>query len=193
MFDGTSLLAAWFCSASIAANAAFTGLFSLRRLYKQFWSLIDEARAGASSSARPEKLADVLAPLNDDEVSGFCEKYYEKICDLNQWRLWGAGFVIAGGMSDDSFHYFRSWIIGKGESVFDIAMKEPGELGSHVDDPEVDNELLEYVALTILDKRGIKGDPRDRSARRADEDPVGEPFDEDNVSGAFPKLTALFG
>jgi len=33
MFDGTSLLAAWFCSASNAAHAAFTGLFSLRRLY----------------------------------------------------------------------------------------------------------------------------------------------------------------
>jgi hypothetical protein len=33
MFDGTSLLAAWFCSASYAAHAAFTGLFSLRRLY----------------------------------------------------------------------------------------------------------------------------------------------------------------
>jgi len=27
------LLAAWFCSASNAAHAAFTGLFSLRRLY----------------------------------------------------------------------------------------------------------------------------------------------------------------
>ena len=33
MFDGTSLLAAWFCSARNAAYAAFTGLFSLRRLY----------------------------------------------------------------------------------------------------------------------------------------------------------------
>jgi quinol monooxygenase YgiN len=33
MFDGTSLLAVWFCSASNADHAAFTGLFSLRRLY----------------------------------------------------------------------------------------------------------------------------------------------------------------
>jgi hypothetical protein len=160
---------------------------------KQFWSLIDEARASVSGSARPEKLAEVLARRNDDEVSDFCEKYYEKICDLNQWRLWGAGFVIAGGMSDDSFHYFRSWIVGKGETVFETAMKEPDELGPYIDDPEVDNELLEYVALKILEKRGIKDDPRDRSAGRADEDPVGEPFDENNVSDAFPKLAVLFG
>ena len=33
MFDGTSLLAAWFCAARNITNAAFTGLFSLRRLY----------------------------------------------------------------------------------------------------------------------------------------------------------------
>jgi light-regulated signal transduction histidine kinase (bacteriophytochrome) len=35
MFDGTSLLAAWFCSASNATQVAFTGLFSLRRLYER--------------------------------------------------------------------------------------------------------------------------------------------------------------
>jgi hypothetical protein len=34
MFDGASLLAASFCSASNAAHAAFTALFSLRRLYR---------------------------------------------------------------------------------------------------------------------------------------------------------------
>ena len=49
------------------------------------------------------------------------------------------------------------------------------------------------IALKILEKRGIKEDPRDRSAGRADEDPVGEPFDENNVSDAFPKLAVLFG
>jgi hypothetical protein len=32
MFDETSLLAAYFCSATSAAHAAFTGLFSLRRV-----------------------------------------------------------------------------------------------------------------------------------------------------------------
>ena len=34
MFDGTSLLAVWFCSASNAAHAALTGLFCIRRLYR---------------------------------------------------------------------------------------------------------------------------------------------------------------
>jgi len=82
--------------------------------------------------------------------------FYEKLCDLNQWRLWAAGYVIAGGMSDDSFHYFRSWILGKGRDVFEVAMKDPDELGPFVDNNDVDNELLEYAALNVLNERTIE-------------------------------------
>jgi hypothetical protein len=35
MFDETSLQAAYFCSAINAAHAAFTGLFSLRRVHTE--------------------------------------------------------------------------------------------------------------------------------------------------------------
>jgi hypothetical protein len=119
--------------------------------------------------------------------------FYEKICDLNKWRLWAAGYVIAGGMSDDSFHYFRSWVVGKGKNTFEVAMTDPDELGPLVDNNEVDNELLEYVAVNILGQRGVEEDPRDRSDRLADGEPTGEPFEEDTVAAAFPKLTALFG
>lgn len=159
----------------------------------QFWSLIDQARAGNAASASPEGLGEILNRLSDDEILSFGHGFYEKICDLNQWRLWAAGYVIAGGMNDDSFHYFRSWIVGKGRIVFDVAMKDPDELGPFVDNAEVDNELLEYVAVNLLEQRGVEEDPRDRSHRRADEEPTGEPFEEGTVSAAFPKLAALFG
>ena len=159
----------------------------------EFWSLIDRARAGSSVSAKPNRLAEILGHLDDAGVLDFGHMFYEKVCDLNQWRVWGAGYVIAGGMGDDSFHYFRSWIVGKGKHVFEIAMKDPDELGPFVDNPEVDNELLEYVAVDILEGRGVEEDPRDRSDRRADADPIGEMFDEDTVAASFPKLAARFG
>ena len=159
----------------------------------QFWSLIDQARAGSSVSAEPERLGVILDQLGDDEVLDFGHMFYEKVCDLNRWRLWAAGYVIAGGMSDDSFHYFRSWIVGKGRNAFEVAMKDPNELGPFVDSNEAHNELLEYVAVNILEQRGIEEDPRDRSDRRADDEPTGEPFEEDTVAASFPNLAALFG
>lgn len=88
---------------------------------------------------------------SSEEVAAFGHQFYEKVCDLNSYRLWGAGFVITGYMSDDSFHYFRSWIVGKGREVFELALANPDDLGPHIDNPEVDNELLEYIAVELCE------------------------------------------
>ena len=122
---------------------------------EQFWSILEQASDGATTSADPETLAELLTPLSTEDVTAFGNLFYQKLCDLNSHRLWGAGFVITGGMGDDSFHYFRSWIIGKGRKVFELALSNPDELGPYVDDPDVDNELLEYVATEICESRGL--------------------------------------
>ena len=156
---------------------------------ERFWALIEEARAAAPASARPSQLKKTLERLDDEEVLEFGHKFYENLCDLNHWNLWAAGYVITGGMSDDSFHYFRSWIIGKGKSAFEIAMRNPDELAPILDDDEVDNELLEYAPLEVLEARGIKEDPRERSNRFPDDEPKGEPFDEETVAERFPMIS----
>jgi Protein of unknown function (DUF4240) len=95
----------------VRADDPMTGLAMTN---ERFWNLIDQARAGSKKSAFPKLMAKVLGDLSDEEIFEFGHKFYEKLCDLNRWQLWGAGFVINGGMGDDSFHYFRSWIVGKG-------------------------------------------------------------------------------
>ena len=157
----------------------------------RFWDLIDQARAGSQASPSPQRLTRVLEGLSSSEIEDFNHAFNEKLCDLNRWRLWGAGYVISGGMGDDSFHYFRSWIIGKGKVVFEVALSNPDELGLFVDTRDVDNESLEYVPLNLLKKRGnIKEDPREQFYRSPDGEPEGEPFDEDTVVASFPKLSS---
>lgn len=165
-----------------------------------FWRLIDEARPpldhgqdkAKRPSASPDKLKAVLSVLPEDEVAAFMRFFYGELIRLNRWTLWGVGYVIAGGMSDDSFHYFRSWLVGKGQDAVDQALRDPDGLGPFVDDPEVDNELLEYVALDLLESRGFEGDPREDMEGSADDEPAGDPFDEDTVSEQFPRLAAQF-
>ncbi|HEY2171595.1 MAG TPA: hypothetical protein VGJ30_18360, partial [Candidatus Angelobacter sp.] len=60
-----------------------------------------------------------------------------------------------------------------------------------IDDRDVDNELLEYVAVKIMEQRGGP-DPREFSDRNPDAGPRGEPFDEDTVTDVCPKLASLF-
>ena len=134
-----------------------------------------------------------LERLGDQEILEFGHRFYENLCELNHWNLWAAGHVITGGMGDDSFHYFRSWIVGKGKTAFDFAMQDPDELAPLVDHPEVENELLEYVPLEVLEGRGIKEDPRERSDRSPDDEPKGEAFEEETVAARFPKTASRFG
>lgn len=132
--------------------------------------------------------------LSDEEIEAFAKEFNRGLIILNTWELWGAGYVIAGGMGDDSFHYFRSWIIGKGEEAFRVAQESPDDLGQFVsDEDECDNELLEYVAIELLEERG-KPDPRDdESDAFPDDEPRGKAWDEDEVDSLYPKLAKKFG
>lgn len=175
-----------------------------------FWDLIERSRPAAAkgllgllskkdpdprkrASASPDLLRILLNSLPDGDVAEFARFFNGELVRLNRWEIWGAGYVISGGMGDDSFHYFRSWLIGKGKAAVEQALSDPDGLGSFVDDPEVDNELLEYVALEVLEGRGLEGDLRVASDGDADGTPAGEPFDEDTVDQSFPRLAKQFG
>jgi hypothetical protein len=159
----------------------------------EFYSLIDSAREDSSPvqpSADPQALRDVLNELDDSAVAEFGAEFTRELIRLNRWSIWGAGYVIAGGMSDDSFHYFRSWLIGKGSDAVEQALAEPDGLGIYVDDVDVDNELLEYAAVELLEERGVQDDPRDAVEGSPDDDPTGDPFDEDTVEKDYPNLAS---
>lgn len=167
---------------------------------EQFWQIINSGRqptglSMASPSAHPLKLRGALASLTDEDLSAFCGAFYSRLCDLNRWELWAAGYIIAGGMSDDSFHYFRSWVIGKGQDAYIAALKAPATLGDFIATAgeDIENEELEYVALELLERRGIRFDPRESVSRSADDEPEGMPFDEDTVGEKYPRLSARFG
>ncbi len=157
----------------------------------EFYSLVESAREKSGPldpSADPDSLRDVLNELDDDAIAEFAVEFERELARLNRWSIWGAGYVIAGGMSDDAFHYFRSWLIGKGRDAVEQALAEPDGLGIYLDTDEVDNELLEYVAVELLEERGVENDPRNESDESSDDDPMGDPFDEDTVDAAYPTL-----
>jgi hypothetical protein len=157
----------------------------------RFFSIIASARQGsqpAQPSADPEALRAVLAELPTEEVIEFVTEFTTQMIRLNRWSIWAAGYVIAGGMSDDGFHYFRSWLIGKGSYAVEQALTDPDGLAPYVDNPDVDNEGLEHVALEVLEQRGVRVDPRIAVDGLTDGEPTGEPFDENTVADLYPSL-----
>jgi hypothetical protein len=163
----------------------------------RFWELIDRARGSRDDkgpSADPQKLQAVLKDMGTVDLASFGTKFNDLLCDLNMWEIWGAGYTLCAGMGDDSFHYFRSWIIGKGQRTFEQALHDPEGLVDFIDpndeEAEFDNELLEYVALKILEERG-ESDPREGASRFSDDDPSGVEWEEEGVEETYPKLLAL--
>lgn len=157
----------------------------------RFYDIIEQAREEHGPTAPPadeSALRDLLDELPDEEVAGFAERFQSELVRLNRWSVWGAGYVADDGMSDDGFHYFRSWLIGKGRDAVETALIDPDDLVEFLgEDEELDAEGLEYQALEILQERELP-DPRDESS--ADGDPEGEPFDEETVQRSYPRLAA---
>jgi hypothetical protein len=151
-----------------------------------FWEIIEE------SEGNPNKLSLVLAKRSSDEIVAFGREFNQALIELNRWEIWGAGYIMAGGMSDDGFHYFRSWIIGRGKEAYETALSSPDDLGKFAEPgDDFDNESLEYVALEILEERGVP-DPREDFDVFPNDQPTGEAWDEEDVFEKFPKLSAQF-
>ena len=46
--------------------------------------------------------------------------------------MWCAAYIMNGGCSDDSFEYFRLWVISRGKDVYQKAKANPDTLISQV-------------------------------------------------------------
>ena len=72
-----------------------------------------------------------LAALTPDGIVAF-QAFLDQACDRAfTWELVGAATRIFGGWcSDDSFEYFRLWLIGRGRVTFERAITMPDSLAT---------------------------------------------------------------
>lgn len=69
-------------------------------------------------------------------------------------RLWAAAYIIMGGCSDDTFDYFRGWLLYQGKETYEACIEDPERLIpvlenlSEYDVPEIE-ELSLYFGFTV--------------------------------------------
>lgn len=164
-----------------------------------FWQLIDASRLAADNDpeAQLDTLGDLLAALEADQIVAFDRLLVEQVNRAYHWDLWAAAYIIGGGCSDDGFMDFTTWLIGKGEAVFEAALRDADSLADVVDD-ELDGECqvegLSYLPCQAWEeKSGRPGDDFPRHLYAFQEGPQGESWDEDAVHARLPRLAARFG
>jgi Protein of unknown function (DUF4240) len=163
---------------------------------KWFWKLVNEARAGGTSDAAfIGHLAARLGKLAPAEIAEFDRHFYELHRGSYRWDLWGACYLMRAGCSDDSFEYFRAWLMSQGQSVFERATRDPDSLAELPRGGELE-ELMQLPRQLYRDKTGKKLPYPPAGAASVPMNPVGSEWDfEDHTANKahLPRLWARYG
>ncbi|MFE4972181.1 DUF4240 domain-containing protein [Kitasatospora sp. NPDC056651] len=165
-----------------------------------FWQIIDETRDAADGD--PDEQADLLVErllqLTPDDVIDFARLFQARYRRAYRNDLWGAAYLLLDGASDDTFDYFRSWLIGQGREVFEGGLAEPDDLADLLPefDEEEDGEAedLGYAADEAYEQ--LTGLPLPEVGGRQADRPGGPALDFDDpdaMAKRFPKLWERYG
>lgn len=187
-------------SASRAAEAGPPVVISDGERIDWFWGIIERTRSADGDQDRQmAALAAELSRLPPTEIEAFGAVFDRLLTETYSWDLWGAAYVIMGGASDDSFEYFRVWLISRGQGTFEAARATPDELAKLIPvgfDDIPDFELLAYVASEVWAQKTGK-DPADMPTQPNmiySHEPSGEPFEEspEDLAKRYPRLWVRF-
>jgi hypothetical protein len=116
--------------------------------FERFWEIIASACRSDPRKVDEwdEALTRELVRLPPEEILEF-DRIFDELADRAYTRdLWGAAYTINGGASHDGFYYFRCWLVGMGQQVYEVALANPDSLADVVILSEQDAEAEIYAA-----------------------------------------------
>jgi len=170
---------------------------------EQFWSLIDKAvELSHGDNELKEKLLTIeLTKLSLEEIKDFEIAFRKSVIDADDFKVMAAEKIIEGYVSDDSYLYFRCWLISQGKKVYEETLKNPDYLAKVVGKGEsTDFESLMYVATAAYSRKTGKEEdesfPRDTAIGLGLDYDFGAPptkgtdWTEDELPKLLPELWA---
>ena len=155
----------------------------------------DEAReeSGDDEERFLEVLERGLMELPPNAIEGFRERLDDVLARAYRWDLWAAAYIINGGASDDGFQYFRAWLVSRGQSVFEQALKDPEGLETFVPNDSAwfaEFEEMLYLPVYALEQKTGEEVPLREPLETTEElaEPAGKPWDETTVEKLYPGL-----
>lgn len=93
---------------------------------EEFWEMIDKCKQrGSDIEEQMEWLTSCLSKKAVKDIVMFdytFNQIYEKSYTSD---LWAAAYIVMGGCSDDSFDYFRAWVVYLGKETYQTALENP--------------------------------------------------------------------
>ena len=113
---------------------------------ENFWSYIKDARKKYKEDDYRviNYLTEKLKEKTAEEIFSFGIILDEIMLESYKEKLWCASYLINGEITEESFDFFRLWLISKGEKVFNDVMKNHDCLIKYIDKPEEDNFVEDF-------------------------------------------------
>jgi predicted DNA-binding WGR domain protein len=122
-----------------------------------FWELLANARnKGEDPDEQLEWLITHLSrkPVKDIVMFDyFFNQNYRKSYTSN---LWAAAYIIMGGCSDDSFDYFRAWLLYQGKEAYETIIKDPEKIIPYLKIVEEEGDVPEFEDLMYVAGLGFE-------------------------------------
>lgn len=158
-----------------------------------FWSLIDEtARRKGDIPEKCEWLAQRLTAFKPVAIAKFNKLLRRLMAEAYTYPLSGAGRIIMGMASDDSFEYFRAWLVLQGEKKFRGALNDADTIAAWIS-PKTESEAEDLLYVAEDAYLEVKGDELPDSAYMKDPKKLqGKLWKEEELPKLFPKLAKKF-
>ncbi|MEW5677229.1 DUF4240 domain-containing protein [Flavobacterium enshiense] len=121
-----------------------------------YWNIITTSlKKTDNQDDQEQSLINEIEKLTPKEIIGFRLRTDKLLYDTYNSEIWCAGYIMNGGCSDDSFEYFRNWVISRGKETYYKAKENPDSLISEVngDMEYYDFEGFWYVALEAFNRK----------------------------------------
>lgn len=121
-----------------------------------YWSIIDKSvKATRNQDDQEQFLVSEIKKLSPKEMIGFRLRTDYLLYHTYNSEMWCAGYIMNGGCSDDSFEYFRCWIISRGKDAYYKAKANPDYLVNEIVPGAefYDFESFWYVALEAFKQK----------------------------------------
>lgn len=96
---------------------------------QQFWLLVEQAKGSGGDAEHAQRLAQLLAQRPTQDIVDFQMQFNRLREKADQGEVWAAGLLLNRGHGTDSgSEYFRMWLIGQGQTVYERALTDADSL-----------------------------------------------------------------
>lgn len=122
----------------------------------QFWLLVDNAvqTSNGNNSLKEKYLTAELEKRSLDEIINFEIAFRQCVIDADDFKVMAAQKIITNYVSDDTYLYFRCWLIGQGRQVYTETLKNPDYLANIINkEDRCSWEGIMYVATNAYSRK----------------------------------------